>query len=138
MRPVVASREELATLIAKLSRLDDVLDAEAEVEEETLDRRRPLATADQEAPVIKLVHALIAEAVDWAPATSTSPPRATCSVYYRVDGVLAPASVVPKADEPRRRLAYQDHGEPRHLRASRPAGRPAALTVPGRPSTSAS
>ena len=96
VRPVVASREDLATLIAKLSRLDDVLDAEAEVEEESL-TAVDLRDADQEAPVIKLVHALIAEAIDLGASDIHFAPEGDgLQIYYRVDGVLAPASVVPK------------------------------------------
>ncbi len=95
VRPVVASREDLATLIAKLSRLDDVLEAESEVEEEALSV--DLRDADDEAPVIKLVHALIAEAVELgASDIHFSPEGDGLQIYYRVDGVLAPASVVPK------------------------------------------
>ncbi len=96
VRPVVASREDLGVLIAKLSRLDDVAEAEAGLEDE--DITVELRDADDEAPIIKLVHALIAEAIELgASDIHFSPEGDGLQIYYRVDGVLATASVVPKA-----------------------------------------
>ncbi len=98
VRPVVASREDLGTLIAKLTRLGDVAEAEAGLEDDVdLEIELRSGDSDDEAPVIKLVHALIAEAVELgASDIHFAPEGEGMQIYYRVDGVLARASVVPR------------------------------------------
>src|SRR3954447_19657958 len=66
IRPVVASAEDIGTLIAKMNRLDDaVADAvdldEGEAEADLVDDIRESAA---DAPVIKLVNSIIAQAVE--------------------------------------------------------------------------
>ena len=95
VRPVVASREDLAVLVAKLSRLDDVAEATGEVEEEVT--AVDLRDADDEAPIIKLVHAIIAEAIDLgASDIHVAPEGDGMQIYYRIDGVLSRSGTVPK------------------------------------------
>jgi type IV pilus assembly protein PilB len=97
VRPVVASREDLAVLIAKITRLDDVAEAEAELEDDEV-TALDLRDADDEAPIIKLVHAIIAEAIDLGASDIHFAPESDgMSVHYRIDGVLARSSGVPKA-----------------------------------------
>jgi type IV pilus assembly protein PilB len=96
VRPVVASREDLAVLIAKLARLDDVAEAAAEAEEEidAVDLRE----VDDEAPIIKLVHSIIAEAIDLGCSDIHFAPEGDgMQIYYRIDGVLTRSGTVPKA-----------------------------------------
>ena len=116
-----------------------MLEAEAEVEEESL-TAVDLRDTDQEAPVIKLVHALIAEAIELGASDIHFAPEGDgLQIYYRVDGVLAPASVVPKGMSRGVVSRIKIMAEPRHLRAPHPAGRPAlADRRPVAPSTSAS
>ena len=88
VRPVVASREDLAVLVAKLTRLDDVAEAAAETEEEVT--AVDLREADDEAPIIKLVHSIIAEAIDLGCSDIHFAPEGDgMQIYYRVDGVLS-------------------------------------------------
>ncbi len=96
VRPVVASREDLAVLIAKLTRLDDVAEAAAEAEEDVT--AVDLREVDDEAPIIKLVHAIIAEAIDLGCSDiHFSPEGDGMQIYYRIDGVLSRSGTVPKA-----------------------------------------
>jgi type IV pilus assembly protein PilB len=96
VRPVVASREDLAVLIAKLTRLDDVAEAAAEAEEDVT--AVDLREVDDEAPIIKLVHAIIAEAIDLGCSDIHFAPEGDgMQIYYRIDGVLSRSGTVPKA-----------------------------------------
>jgi type IV pilus assembly protein PilB len=96
VRPVVASREDLAVLVAKLTRLDDVAEAAAEAEEEV--SAVDLRDADDEAPIIKLVHSIIAEAIDLGCSDIHFAPEGDgMQIYYRIDGVLSRSGNVPKA-----------------------------------------
>ena len=97
VRPVVASREELGALIARLGRLG---------ERHGRDRRRATsrrAVADvrdeaEDGPIVKLVHSIIAEAVELgASDVHFAPISGELAVQYRIDGVLAEPSRHPRA-----------------------------------------
>ncbi len=95
VRPCAASIEDLDLMLAKLVRMDasieDLVDEEEEGDEEDL----RLADADQQAPVIKLVHSLVAQAVQQgASDIHINPEEGDTRVMYRVDGVLTPAATV--------------------------------------------
>ncbi|MDX6698267.1 MAG: type pilus assembly protein PilB [Solirubrobacteraceae bacterium] len=98
VRPAVASREDVAALIARLNRLDDVVhdvveEAEAEGPAEVVDLRE---SAD-DAPVIKLVHSIVAQAVEQgASDIHFEPAGDEMRVRFRVDGVLASSATVPR------------------------------------------
>ncbi|MCU0257628.1 MAG: Flp pilus assembly complex ATPase component TadA [Solirubrobacteraceae bacterium] len=103
IHPLVASRTDLAALIAKLARLDDVAEA---IEPAPAPEAVALTAADvsvgdtrpedEEAPVIKLVHSVVAEAVELgASDVHFDPEGAEMRVHYRIDGVLSPASTIP-------------------------------------------
>ena len=123
VRPVVASREELAALIARLGRLGEVMDA-------TEDDEASLSVGDvrdevDEAPIVKLVHSIIAEAAELgASDVHFAPNSGELAVQYRIDGGAVGHLGHPREDGARRRLAREDHGQPRHRRTAPAAGRP--------------
>ncbi len=99
VRPAVASKEDIHGLISRLTRLDDVVaNASIESEEdagpaEIVDLRE---SAD-EAPVIKLVNQIIAQAVDQgASDIHLAPDGSQLRVRFRIDGVLDEAATVPR------------------------------------------
>ena len=100
IHPLVASRTELSALIAKLSRLDDVAEA-TEAEPVAQPAAGDAAVTDvraedEEAPVIKLVHSIVAEAVELgASDIHFDPEGSEMRVHYRIDGVLTPSSTIP-------------------------------------------
>jgi type IV pilus assembly protein PilB len=96
VRPVVASREDIASLIAKMNRLDDavaeVVDAEDE-EDVVVD----IQESGADAPVIKLVNSIIAQAMeDGASDIHFEPHGRDMRVRFRVDGVLAETTTIPR------------------------------------------
>jgi len=98
VRIAVASREDILNLISRLSRLDDVVSSAAVDEEssapaEVIDLRE---TAD-DAPVIKLVNQIVAQAVEQgASDVHLAPDGKDMRVRFRVDGVLNETTTVPR------------------------------------------
>src|SRR4029077_4873944 len=71
-------------------------DAEAELEPGTLAEE-----ADRNAPIIKLVHSIIAQAVQQgASDIHVSPEEGDAKVLFRVDGVLTPAATIKRRMAP--------------------------------------
>jgi type IV pilus assembly protein PilB len=100
VRPVVASREDIASLIAKMNRLDDavaeVVDADDE-EDVVVD----IQESGADAPVIKLVNSIIAQAMeDGASDIHFEPHGRDMRVRFRVDGVLAETTTIPRRMTP--------------------------------------
>lgn len=102
VRPAVATAEDLATLITRLSRLDHVVADTDQAEDETqaaagggaeiLDLRE--SAEDQ--PVIKLVNQVLAQAVEQgASDVHFEPDAENMRVRFRIDGVLNEATEVP-------------------------------------------
>jgi type IV pilus assembly protein PilB len=98
VRPVAASVEDLNLLLARLARMEDSIediveeDAEAEADDGTV-----LDEADNDAPIIKLVHSIVAQAVQQgASDIHVNPEEGDTRVLFRVDGVLAPAATVKR------------------------------------------
>jgi len=99
VRAAVASPEDIQTLIQKLSRFEDAVqeavDEEAEDDEgegELVDLRE---SAD-DAPIVKLVHSIIAEAAErGASDVHFEPEGREMRVRFRIDGVLASGTTVP-------------------------------------------
>jgi type IV pilus assembly protein PilB len=98
IRPAVTSREDIHGLISRLSRLDDVV-AEAELVEEddgpaeVVDLRE---SAD-DAPVIKLVNQIIAQAIEQGASDIHFEPNGTdLRVRFRIDGVLVESASVQR------------------------------------------
>ena len=99
VRPVVSSTEDIATVVSRMSRLDNAV-AEA-VEEEDDDEDVPVVSDIREsadnAPVIKLVNSIIAEAVeDGASDIHFEPAGREMRVRFRVDGVLRETTSIPR------------------------------------------
>jgi type IV pilus assembly protein PilB len=91
VRAAVASPEDVAALISRLNRLDEVVAGVVEEEDE----QHPaevvgLRESADDAPVIKLVHSIVAQAVDQgASDIHFEPDGSEMRVRFRVDGMLA-------------------------------------------------
>ena len=97
VRPVVASPDDINALIGRMSRLDDaVAEAVQEGEEELADVTEIRESAE-DAPVIKLVNSIIAQAVEeGASDIHFEPEGREMRVRFRVDGVLRETTQIPK------------------------------------------
>jgi len=98
IRPAAASVEDLNLLLARLARMDDsiddIVDEDAEDERE---REMSVDEGDSDAPVIKLVHSIVAQAIQQgASDIHVNPEEGDTKVLFRVDGVLAPAATVKR------------------------------------------
>jgi type IV pilus assembly protein PilB len=98
VKVAAASVEDLNLLLTRLAQMDDsiedIVDEESDVEAEpdTLAEE-----ADRDAPVIKLVHSIVAQAVQQgASDIHINPEEGDTRVLFRVDGVLAPAATVKR------------------------------------------
>ncbi len=98
IRPAAASVEDLNLLLARLARMDESIEDIVDEEEEEAGERdltstRPTATR----PIIKLVHSIVAQAVQQgASDIHVNPEEGDTKVLFRVDGVLAPAATVKR------------------------------------------
>jgi type IV pilus assembly protein PilB len=98
VKAAVASREDIAALISRLTRLDDVVGSIGEEEAsdgpaEIVDLRE---SAD-DAPVIKLVNQIIAQAVEQGTSDiHFQPDGKEMAVRFRIDGVLTTSTTVPR------------------------------------------
>ena len=98
IRPVVASSDDLAAYIGRMSRFDEAV-AEA-IDEEGEDAADPVTEIREsatEAPVIKLVNSILAQAVqDGASDVHFEPGPRDMRVRFRVDGVLSESTTIPR------------------------------------------
>jgi type IV pilus assembly protein PilB len=97
IRPAAASVEDLNLLLTRLARMDesieDIVDDEAEDDAEKLQ----VDEADSDAPIIKLVHSIVAQAIQQgASDIHVNPEEGDTRVLFRVDGVLAPAATIKR------------------------------------------
>ena len=98
VKPVAASVEDLNLLLARLARMDDSIEDIVE-EDGDADEEQDLQVdeADRDAPIIKLVHSIVAQAVQQgASDIHVNPEEGDTRVLFRVDGVLAPAATVKR------------------------------------------
>jgi type IV pilus assembly protein PilB len=97
VRPVVASPDDIAGAIGRMSRLDEaVAEAVMEGEEELADVTEIRESAE-DAPVIKLVNSIIAQAVEeGASDIHFEPEGRDMRVRFRVDGVLRETTQIPR------------------------------------------
>ena len=98
VRPAVASPEDIEAVISQLSNLEESVQ---EVEEETRDdlgaQVIELRESAEEAPVVKLVHSIIADAVSRGASDIHFDPRdGDMRVRFRVDGVVVDSATVPR------------------------------------------
>jgi type IV pilus assembly protein PilB len=98
VRTAVASREDIQTLTARINRLDDmVAEAVEEADEESGAELVDLRESADDAPVIKLVHSIIAQAVEQgASDIHFEPENGEMRVRFRIDGVLNSSTTVPR------------------------------------------
>ncbi len=95
IRPAAASVEDLNLLLTRLVRMDDSIEDIADEEHEDGESDLQLDDVDAGAPVIKLVHSIVAQAVQQgASDIHVNPEEGDTRVMFRVDGVLAPAATV--------------------------------------------
>jgi type IV pilus assembly protein PilB len=99
IKPAAASVEDLNLLLARLARMDDSIEdiVDEDVDEQQGERDISVDEADGDAPVIKLVHSIVAQAVQQgASDIHVNPEEGDTRVLFRVDGVLAPAATVKR------------------------------------------
>jgi type IV pilus assembly protein PilB len=98
IRPAAASVEDLNLLLARLVRMDESIEDIAEEEPEAeAESNLLLDETDDGAPVIKLVHSIVAQAVQQgASDIHVNPEEGDTRVMFRVDGVLAPAATIKR------------------------------------------
>jgi type IV pilus assembly protein PilB len=97
VQPVVASADDIQGVIGRMSRLDEaVAEAVEEGEAELADVAEIRESAD-DAPVIKLVNSIIAQAVEeMASDIHFEPEGREMRVRFRVDGVLRETTTIPR------------------------------------------
>ena len=98
VKVAAASVEDLNLLLTRLARMDDSIEDIVDEEPDAEDEADVLAEeADRDAPVIKLVHSIVAQAVQQgASDIHINPEEGDTRVLFRVDGVLAPAATVKR------------------------------------------
>ena len=99
VRPAVSSPEDIEALINQLTQLDEAVhEIEDEEPEEDVTEVIELRESANEAPVVKLVHAIIADAVERGASDIHFEPRGgNLRVRFRVDGVTFDSTTVPKS-----------------------------------------
>jgi type IV pilus assembly protein PilB len=99
IRPAAASVEDLNLLLTRLVQMDESIEDIVEEESggEAEENLSMSGDADKDAPVIKLVHSIVAQAVQQgASDIHINPEEGDTRVLFRVDGVLAPAATVKR------------------------------------------
>jgi type IV pilus assembly protein PilB len=98
IRPAAASVEDLNILLTRLVRMDDSIEDIVEDEEDKeAEQNLLLDDADDGAPIIKLVHSIVAQAVQQgASDIHVNPEEGDTHLMFRVDGVLAPAATIKR------------------------------------------
>jgi len=97
VRPAVASREDIATLVARLDRFGDSVREAVDEEIEADDGEVvELHESAEDAPVVKLVNSIIAQAAErGASDIHFEPDGRELRVRFRVDGVLSVSTTIP-------------------------------------------
>jgi type IV pilus assembly protein PilB len=96
VRSASASIEDLNILIMRLSRVEQSV--EEIVEDDESEAELMMDEADKDAPVIKLVHSIIADAIEQgASDIHIDPGEGDMRVLFRVDGVLAQTSTLKRS-----------------------------------------
>src|SRR3954453_10542168 len=96
LRPVVAVPEDIASLISRAKSLDDAV-ADAVEDEEDEPIISDVRESADDAPVIKLVNSIIAEAVEeGASDIHFEPEGRDMRVRFRIDGVLGEVTTIPR------------------------------------------
>jgi type IV pilus assembly protein PilB len=97
VRAASASIEDVNILITRLSRVEQSVEAIAEQEDAQPEAELVIDEGDKDAPVIKLVHSIIAEAIDQgASDIHIDPAEGDMRVLFRVDGVLSQTATLKR------------------------------------------
>jgi type IV pilus assembly protein PilB len=97
VRPVVASPEDIAALVSRMSRLDEAVAAAVEDSHEDLAAISEIKESAEDGPVIKLVNSVLAQAIDdGASDIHFEPAGREMRVRFRVDGVLSQSTSIPR------------------------------------------
>ncbi len=98
IRPAAASVEDLNLLLTRLVRMDESIEDIVEDEDDKdAEQNLLLDDTDDGAPIIKLVHSIVAQAVQQgASDIHVNPEEGDTHVMFRVDGVLAPAATIKR------------------------------------------
>jgi type IV pilus assembly protein PilB len=97
VRSASASIEDLNILITRLSRVEQSVEV-IEEEEESQAEDLMMDEADKDAPVIKLVHSIIADAIEQgASDIHIDPGEGDMHVLFRIDGVLSHTSTLKRS-----------------------------------------
>jgi type IV pilus assembly protein PilB len=97
VRRAVASPENIEALISQLARLGESVEEIHEQDEDFVAEVIELRESADEAPVVKLVHSIIADAVRRGASDIHFEPRAgDMRVRFRVDGVVFDSTTVPR------------------------------------------
>jgi type IV pilus assembly protein PilB len=97
IRPAAASVEDLTQLLNRLVRMDESIEDIVDEGVEDSAEESTLVEEDNDAPIIKLVHSIVAQAIEQgASDIHVNPEEGDTKVLFRVDGVLAPAATVKR------------------------------------------
>jgi type IV pilus assembly protein PilB len=98
VRLAVAPPDDIATLVSRLDRLEDVVgESAATLEEAEDDEVVSLHETSDDAPVVKLVNQIVAQAVErGASDIHLAPEGREVRVRFRIDGVLQDVTTVPR------------------------------------------
>src|SRR5947207_1008165 len=100
VKAAVASREDISALITRLTRLDDVVASTSMGDDEDSDGPAEivdLRESADDAPVIKLVNQIVAQAVEQGTSDiHFQPDGKEMAVRFRIDGVLQTSTTVPR------------------------------------------
>jgi type IV pilus assembly protein PilB len=99
IRPAVTSREDILNLISRLTQLDDVISSDlfGEDEDDGPAEVVDLRESADDAPVIRLVNQIIAQAVEQGASDIHLEPSGTeLRVRFRIDGVLVETATVQR------------------------------------------
>ena len=98
VHPAVVSNEDLQALLTRLNRLDEgLVESEPELVDDEPEQMDLRDAAEDEVPAVKLVHSVIAQAIDQgASDIHFDPDEGELQVRYRIDGVMSDAARVPR------------------------------------------
>ncbi len=98
VRPAVASPSDIEVLIGQMSKLDENIEAAISTEEEEEPEEiTDIRESAQDAPIIRLTNAIIAQALESkASDVHLDPGDNEMQIRYRIDGVLTDATTLPK------------------------------------------
>jgi type IV pilus assembly protein PilB len=99
VKPVAASLEDLGILLTRLTNIDESIESivEEEVDSDEDEAALGLGDTEDDAPIIKLVHQIVAQAIkQGASDIHVNPEDGDFRVVFRVDGVLTQAATIKR------------------------------------------